>query len=123
MDGEWVEVAHTKFQAGRLLVLLAGYRDRTRAETLRGRVLEAKAEPPELAENEFRVVDLIGCTVEDKGCVVGIVDAVDALPGQDLLIVGEVMIPFVSEFVKSVDVQSRRILVELIPGMLPGDSE
>jgi 16S rRNA processing protein RimM len=90
------------------------------AETFRGHFLEIEeSDRPELDEGEFYVTDLLGLTVLDEaGHVLGRIDEVVAAPAHDLLRVGELLIPFVSEFVLAIDRASGRITVRLLPGML-----
>ncbi len=78
-----------------------------------------------MEEGEFMVRDLVGCTVFTAGrrIDIGKVDEVMQMPAQDVLVVGEVMVPFVKEFVKKVDIKARKITVELIPGMIPTPEE
>jgi 16S rRNA processing protein RimM len=90
------------------------------AEVLRGQMLNVPAaDKPKLAKDEFRVVDLIGCEViTADGQSLGALDDVVASPAQDLLKVGEILIPMSKTFVKKIDLDNRTITVELIPGML-----
>jgi len=119
MDGEWVTVRATANHQDRLLVQLEGVRDRTKAEALRGKTLEAQEIKPELANDEFMVRDLIGCAVVTTGGQqLGHVDEVLPYPAQDILVVGATLIPFVKEFVKDVDLAERRLTVDPIPGMV-----
>ena len=68
--------------------------------------------------------DMIGLKVVTlEGRELGSVDEVLAYPAQDILKIGEVMIPLVKQFVKSVDFEKATITVDLIPGMLPEDEE
>lgn len=118
----WLEVVDAMVHKDRLLIQLEGVKDRTSAENLRGQVLHAVADRPELEEDEYMLDDLIGAQiVETNGSVVGKLDNVLAMPAQDILVVGEILIPFVRAFVKKVDVKGRVITVELIPGMRPED--
>ena len=61
-----------------------------------------------LAEGEYLVEDLVGCEVEG----VGRVDRVVNGPSCDVLEVGEVLIPFVGDAVRSVDLERRTIEVD-----------
>jgi len=104
---------------GRLLIRLDHFGDRTRAETLRGKILEAPDELPKLHEGEFLVRDLVGCAVFTiDGKQLGSVDDVLPYPAQDVLAIGPTLIPFVHEFIKNVDLEHRRVTVALIPGMI-----
>jgi len=119
LDGEWVTVRSTAIHQDRLMVQLEGVRDRTKAEALRGKILEAKDAAPVLEDGEFMVRDLVGCqVVTEDGRELGAVEDVLPYPAQDVLAVGGVLIPFVGEFVKAVDLDGRCIKVALIPGML-----
>jgi 16S rRNA processing protein RimM len=119
MDDDWVTVRDTTIHQDRLLIQLDGYRDRTKAEALRGKTLEAKEIAPDLARDEFLVRDLIGCeVVTTAGHPLGHVDDVLPYPAQDVLVSGSTMIPFVKEFVKAIDLDSRRLTVDPIPGMV-----
>ena len=72
-----------------------------------------------MEENEFFTEDLIGLkVVTTDGQELGVVDDVLGAPAQDILVIGEVMIPAVKEFVKEVDLEAGLIRVELIPGFL-----
>ncbi len=93
------------------------------AEELRWRYLTIPAsEKPELEEGEFMASDLIGMSVVEDGSVIGVVDEIVHAPAHDLIRIGETLIPCVHQFVKSIDLESRTIVVELIEGMRPGDT-
>lgn len=125
LRGDWVRVEKFQIHKGRPILGLSGVKDRNTAETLRGEYLEAILDQkPELEEDEFLVEDLIGLKVVDAaGKEIGFVEEVLAYPAQDILQVGEVLIPLVKEFVKSIDMEQNLITVELIPGMLPGEED
>lgn len=95
------------------------------AESLRGAILTApKDEHPELDEDEYYTADLIGLeVVDEEGSVLGKVDEVLPAPAQDLLKVGAVLIPVVRDFVREVSLEEGRIVVRLIPGMLPSSDD
>jgi 16S rRNA processing protein RimM len=64
--------------------------------------------------------------VAPDGTLIGVVDDVIHLPGQDLLSVRreggrEVLVPFVAEFVPEIDVEAGRIGLDLPPGLLELD--
>jgi 16S rRNA processing protein RimM len=85
----------------RPLVRLAGIDGRE----VRGEVLLVD-EP--LAEGEYDAADLVGAAVPGVGTVSRVVNA----PSCDVLVVGEVLIPFVSDAIVSVDVERRVIEVD-----------
>jgi len=107
---------------GAVLVRFEGVEDRDGAEALRGQAVAVRREDVPLAEGEYFLADLPGCAVvTEAGEPLGTVVAVQ--PGaQDLLVIQddtvERILPLVPEFVRSVDVAARRIVVEL-PEDLP----
>jgi len=106
---------------GRPLIKLRGVNDADAAQALQWEYLSAIGRP-EVPEDEFLTSDLIGLeVVTSDGRRLGEVDQVLNYPAQDLLVVGEVMIPLIKQFVKDIDFDSKRITVELIPGMLGED--
>lgn len=76
----------------------------------------------ELEEGEYFISDIIGCEVyKTDGQLVGeVVDLIEN-PANDVYVVKgdkEYLIPQVSEFVKDIDVKSKKIIIEPIEGML-----
>jgi len=96
----------------RPVIRLSGVDSREAAEALRGQDLLAGAdEPAERVPGEWDAEELIGCEVPGIGTVTGVV----AAPSCDLLEVGQdgVLVPFVSDAVRRVDVTARVIDVDL----------
>ncbi len=121
LRGEWVEVESMVIHKGRPLIKLPGIDDPTAAETLKWEYLEALGRP-EMDEGEYLAEDLIGLkVVTEEGEELGQVDQILAYPAQDLIVVGEIMIPMVDEFVKEIDFDKETIQVHLIPGMKPDE--
>lgn len=104
---------------GRPLILLEGVRDATAAEGLQKAIVEGRSDVEiTLDEDEFFVDELVGLqVVAADGEALGEVDEVENFPAQDVLVVGDILIPLVKQFVKSVDLEAGTITVELIPGM------
>jgi 16S rRNA processing protein RimM len=122
LNGNWVTVETFTIHKNRPLIKLSGVNDVDAAKALQWEYLEAVVEDVELEEDEFLTEDLIGCrVVTTSGIDLGEVEEILELPAHDVLQVGEVMIPVVKEFIKNVDLEEEVILVELIPGMLPGE--
>jgi 16S rRNA processing protein RimM len=91
-----------------------GCASREEAEALRGTELRVPvAEAPPLAEGEFWASDLAGCRVFDGEVEVGVVARMVALPSCEALEVGDRLIPLVRDAIRSVDVEGRRIDVDL----------
>jgi 16S rRNA processing protein RimM len=97
---------------GRLLVRVDGVDDADAAERYRDAMLFAPRERIELEPEEFLDSDLTGCQVFDSsGHLYGVVESVAHYPASDMLIVSGVMVPMVSEFIVSIDVGARRIVI------------
>jgi 16S rRNA processing protein RimM len=132
-----VTVEAARWHSGRLLLSVAGVHDRTGAEALRGLVLSADVADDEVPDDPDEYFDhqLRGLlVVTTDGAEVGVVRDVVHLPSQDLLAVTraddrEVLVPFVVEIVPEIDLGTRRVIVDLPPGLLelddlePGDAE
>lgn len=72
-----------------------------------------EAEAPPLQEGEFWARDLAGCRVTDGELEVGVVERMIALPSCEALEVGDRLIPLVRDAIRSVDLEGRRIDVDL----------
>lgn len=110
---------------GEVCVDLAGIVDREAAESLRGAEIWIETEQlGALPAGEYWVYQLTGCEVEDgAGRKLGRVREVRGTGAQDLLVVDgadgvEHLIPAVQEWWREVDLERRRIVVELPPGLL-----
>lgn len=126
-----IELLAGRYLAGKNLYVIefAGVDNRDQAEALRDcKLLVPESDRPQLAEDEYHVLDLLGLEVvmHESGSRVGVV--VDVIPaGNDLLEVKldnsektasektakTVLIPFVKAIVPVVDLQARR--VEILP--------
>lgn len=130
-----VELLSGRYLQGKNLYIieLEGVEDRDQAEELRGcKLMVQQSDRPQLGENEYHVVDLIGLPVfmQESGELLGSV--VDILPaGHDLLEVqlhqegrlGEksqknILIPFVKPIVPVVDLEAGRIEITPPAGLL-----
>ena len=114
---------------GLYVVQLAGTRDRNQAEQLRGTMLLLPiTSRPKLAVGEYHSQDLIDLPVfhQETGVEIGIVGDIFTAGHQILVVkapIGngkttEVMIPFVTAIVPTVDIPNRRIEILPPPGLL-----
>jgi 16S rRNA processing protein RimM len=108
--GEPRVIARLAGTSERPIVRLEGASSREDAEALRGADLLV---PDVLEEDEYWARDLVGCTVVDGDRRVGVVDRMVALPSCEALEVGDVLIPMVRDAIRSIDVQARRIDVDM----------
>ncbi|MBX3097643.1 MAG: 16S rRNA processing protein RimM [Fimbriimonadaceae bacterium] len=113
------EVIATHWHKSQVRVILDGFEKPEDVQPHIGQALYADAdEELELDEDEYEVRHLIGMAVRTSdGEALGSLEHVLPSPAQDLLCVGELMIPMAKEFVKKIDFENRCITVELIPGM------
>ena len=98
----------------RPILRVEGCGTRDEAEALRGTELRVTlAEAPALEEGEFWAHDLEGCRVFDGEVEVGVVSKMRALPSCEVLEVGDRLIPLVRDAIRSIDLEQRRIDVDL----------
>lgn len=112
-------------RSGEVRLELAGVDDREEAEALAGlSVLGRPAQLPALAEGEYYWFEWIGCRVEDAGgAPIGTLTELWETGGHDVLVVEaadgrRLLLPAAEELLKEVDIEGRRIAIEVIPGLL-----
>jgi 16S rRNA processing protein RimM len=119
-------VASVRWHSGRLLVSFEEAPDRTAAEALRGTLLVVDIDDADRPEDPEEYFDhhLVGLAVETvTGEVIGVVDDVLHLPGQDVLAVRrengrEVLVPFVAAIVPVVDLEAGKAVIDPPTGLL-----
>lgn len=123
-----VEVMQSKVHTDDVVAKLMGVADRNAAEALKGTTVQiARSHFPALSDDEFYWVDLIGLEVENLqgerlGLVKDLMDngahpilrvATNAAPeASDPKASQEMLIPFVDQFVKTVDRTAKKITVD-----------
>jgi 16S rRNA processing protein RimM len=122
-----VQVRSAKYHSGDVTATLAGLADRDMAEALKGATVQvSRADFPELPEDEYYWTDLIGLDAvnlqgEALGKVVDLMHngaqsilriAPAADPARPEEKVAERLVPFVDQFVKTVDLQARLITLD-----------
>jgi 16S rRNA processing protein RimM len=120
----WEELESYRFHKGRIILKFRGRERPHEVEELVGcEVQIPETERVELPENTYFDSDLIGCQVVEKDRLLGRVDDMLKSGGEVTNLVistpqqGELMVPFVSAFVKEVDINEKRIRVKLPPGL------
>ena len=92
-------------------------------ERIGGELWIDKGRQIELGEEEFYFSDLIGCKVfTEEGKRIGVLKEILEQPASHILKVekpdgSKVLIPFINQFVKDVDIKNKKIVVSLIEGM------
>ena len=126
----WVAGVERTVERGRshkgdLYLKLSGLDDPGQADTVRGALIEVpETELTELPEGDYYHFQLEGLTVTTTaGETLGTVAEVLEPGGNPVLVVrggrGEVLVPFIEDVIRRVDLDARVIEVELIEGLLP----
>jgi len=110
---------------GEVRIRLEGVSHREEAQALEGLwVLGEAADLEPLAEGEWYWYEVVGCRVQaDDGTRIGVVREIWETGAHDVLVVeGEDgrtrLLPAAETFLKEVDIRERRIVIEVIPGLL-----
>jgi 16S rRNA processing protein RimM len=124
-----VELVHHWQHKGGIVLHFTGVNSISEAETLSGLIVAVPREQrAPLAEDEVYIADLIGCTLVDVAeqnnpKVVGTIENVEREAGPvPLLMVhsgeNEILVPFARSFMRSLDLTSRRVEMDLPEGLL-----
>ncbi|TRZ65844.1 16S rRNA processing protein RimM [bacterium] len=108
-----------------LRISFTGYPSKETAEKLTGSIIEIEEEKRvKLPEGFYYYYELADLKVFDRGKEIGIIKSVNNYGGSDVFHVilkndgKEILIPYLKEFVKSVDLEKGRIDTELIDGFI-----
>lgn len=120
-----VEMMQSRNHSGDVVARLMGIEDRTAAEKLKGAAVHIRRSHfPALNNDEYYWVDLIGLAVENlRGEQIGIIASMMENGVHPILQVapskegqekdaGEILIPFVDQYVKTVDLAAKKITVD-----------
>jgi 16S rRNA processing protein RimM len=119
-------VRRGRVQGGRLVLSFEGVDDRNAAEALRNTMLVAEVDPDVLPEDPDEYYDhqLEGLTVRTgAGEELGVVEQMIHGPAQDLFAIrrphgGELLLPFIEEFVPEVDLERGVVIADPPEGLL-----
>ena len=122
-NGKQLSIKSSRWHNQVLLLAFDGINDRNQIEELRDQLISTEVDTNNMAEGEYHFQQLIGSEVFLKsGGLVGVVDEIVKLPGQDLLSVNkdgkEVLIPMVKQIIVSIDIKTKRIVVDPPEGLL-----
>ena len=120
-----IDMMHAKTHSGDVVAQLVGVAGREAAEALKGSVVQiSRKHFPSLADDEFYWVDLVGLEVENLqgehiGIVAGLMDngahpilKVTAAVAGESEQQQELLIPFVDQYVKTVDRSAKKIVAD-----------
>ena len=94
------------------------------AKALKGYEIHVIKDQKDLEKDTYFYSDLRGCDIVDEtGNILGSVSEVEEFPAQLTLRVKrkgkpDFFVPFVKQFIKSVDIENKRIVIEIIEGLL-----
>jgi 16S rRNA processing protein RimM len=121
-----MRVQTTRWQNQKLLICFEGIIGRDQAETLKSQwAMVREDDRPALPDGEFYHHQLIGLDVVDGGGQsYGQVAEILSTGANDVLVVlqegrPELLIPTTEEVVVEIDISRRKIVINLIPGILP----
>lgn len=109
---------------GNQRIILEGIGDADAAEALRGgAVMVAASDLPPLNEGEFYYFQIAGAEVMlTDGRRLGTIEDIMSTGAHDVWVVRdgdrEVMVPVISDVVKAMDLEARRVTIEPVPGLL-----
>ena len=118
-----LQVEEHWFHKRGVVLKFAGVDSMSQAETLIGCEIQIpQAERAELSDDSVYVSDLVGCVVSDAGREIGRIENVQFGSGEAPLLVvrgaKEILVPFAAEFVESLDVEHKRLAMNLPAGLL-----
>jgi 16S rRNA processing protein RimM len=120
-------IAHWLHKGG-IVLHFAGVDSISAAETLKGLIVAVpRSERVALAEDEVYTGDLIGCVLVNAAgaepVIIGEIESVDRTAGPVALLVvrgaaGEVLIPFAKGYLRSIDLNAKRVEMALPEGLV-----
>jgi len=125
LEGDRRQIERRHLSGRALILKLTGIDDPDSAQRLRGTLLEwPESELRTLAEGEYYQHDLIGLGVQTAtGEPLGSVASLLPTGANDVLLVrgerGEYLLPLIGDVVQTIDLETRTITVELLPGLEP----
>lgn len=119
------KVENVRYHKNMVLLKLEGIDNLEQAELLKNAFLEIDREDAvPLKEGQFFIADLIGLEVyTDEGKLLGKVDDIYNTGANDIYVVKDelgkqILLPGIKEVIKQVDLESEKIIVHLIPGLI-----
>ncbi len=114
LGGVEYPVRETKLHSGTLLARLAGVESPEQAKAFKGKAVTIPR--PQAGEGRYYWSDLLGLeVVNEQGVVLGVVKQMSSNGAHDVMeVAGERarLLPFVSAYIRQVDLQQKQIVVE-----------
>ena len=119
------KVENVRYHKNMVLLKLEGIENPEQGELLKNAYLEIdREEAIPLEEGQYFIVDLIGLDVyTDEGKLLGKVDDIYNTGANDIYVVKDelgkqVLLPAIKEVIKQVDIENKKMIVHLIPGLI-----
>lgn len=120
-----VKIEQVRYNKNQVLLKLEGIDSIEEAEKYRNFYLKTEKESQEdLGEDTYYVVDLIGLNVySDKNEYLGKIEDVFPTGSNDVYVVKDnlgkqILIPAIADVVKEVDLENKKMTINLIPGLI-----
>ena len=120
-----VEIEEVKYHKNMVLLKFKGIEKVEEAENYRNCYLEIdRKDGKKLEEGEYYIVDLIGLDVEtEEGIHLGKLEDIYNTGSNDIYVVKDelgkqILLPYIDEVVKKVDLEGKKIIVHLIDGLI-----
>lgn len=116
VDNEWKKIESVKFQKDRVILKLEGINSMNDAETFKQKYLSVlRADEPELNEDEYYIVDIIGSQVVDtEGNDLGKIAEVIQTKNNDVYWIKspkQLLIPVLENIVLDINVEDKKVLI------------
>jgi len=120
-----VKIEQVRFNKNQVLLKLEGIDSIEEAEKYRNFYVKTEKETQEeLGEDTYYIVDLIGLDVfSDEDEYLGKIDDVFPTGSNDVYVIKDnlgkqILIPAIADVVKKVDLKNKKMIINLIPGLL-----
>lgn len=119
-EGRMLAIESVRFHKGLVLIKFGGMKDATEADALRGTEIRIrKGDLMPLEEGRYYIHDIVGLDVlTTDGEDLGKVEQVLTGAANDVYVTPRAMIPAVREFVVSVDLSKKQIIVKAVEGLV-----
>ncbi len=121
---EPIEIEHIRYHKTWVLLKLKGIDDRVSAESLRSEWLQIPEEQAiPLEEGQYYLYQIVGVNVfEESGNYLGEITEVLETKANNVFVVKcnrkEILLPDIAEVVKDIDLEQRKMVVHLLPGLM-----
>lgn len=119
------KIQEVKYHKQMVLIKFEGVENPEEADLLRGSyVLIDRKDAKPLEEGTYYIVDLLGLEVyTDENILLGKVDDIYNTGSKDIYVVKDnlgkqVLLPGIEEVIKKVDLENKKIIVHIIPGLM-----